>query len=70
VILLARAVFLGTGALQGRRQRPLPDHFLSIDAHRARRADAQANPFASDGSHDNLDVLANHDLFADTPSEH
>jgi hypothetical protein len=45
-------------------------HFLSIDAHSRGRADAQTNPIASNDDHDDLDLLVNHDLFTDTPTEH
>jgi hypothetical protein len=45
-------------------------HFLSINAHARRRADAQANAVALNGGHDDADVLVNHDLFTDTPTEH
>jgi hypothetical protein len=45
-------------------------HFLSIYAHRRGRADAQANPVAFNGGHDDADLLVNHDLFTDAPTEH
>jgi hypothetical protein len=45
-------------------------HFLSINTHGSRRADSQADPAALDGSHDDPDLPADHDLFADTPAKH
>jgi hypothetical protein len=45
-------------------------HFLSIDANGLWRADAQSNPVALNSGHDHPDLLVNHDLFADTPTEH
>jgi hypothetical protein len=45
-------------------------HFLSINAHCRRRADAQANPGALNGGDDDPDLPVNHDLFTDVPTEH
>jgi hypothetical protein len=44
--------------------------FLSINADSRGRADAQANAIFSNGGHNNPDLLADHDLFTDTPAKH
>jgi hypothetical protein len=43
---------------------------LSINAHDRGRADAQANPAALNGGHDDSDLLVNHDPFTDSPTQH
>jgi hypothetical protein len=45
-------------------------HFLSIDADRIGRADAQPNSIASNRSHDDPNLLVNHDRFTDAPRKH
>jgi hypothetical protein len=45
-------------------------HFLSIHAHARGRADAQANPVAMNGGHDDADSLVNHDHLTNAPTEH
>jgi hypothetical protein len=45
-------------------------HFLPIHAHGRGRADAQANAVAFHSGDDDPDVLGNHDLFTDAPTEH
>ena len=45
-------------------------HFLPIHTHGRGRADAQANPIAFSGGHDDPDLPINDDLFTDTPTEH
>jgi hypothetical protein len=45
-------------------------HFSPIHAYGCGRAVAQANPVALNGSHDDPDLLVNHDLFTDAPTEH
>jgi hypothetical protein len=43
---------------------------LSIHAHGRWRADAKANPVASNGNHNDADLPINHDLLPDAPTEH
>jgi hypothetical protein len=45
-------------------------HLLSINTHSQGRGDSQANAIAVNSGHDDPDLLANHDFFADTPSKH
>jgi hypothetical protein len=45
-------------------------HFLSINANGRGGAGAQANPVALNSGPDDPDLPVNHDLFADTPTEH
>jgi hypothetical protein len=45
-------------------------HLLAIHAYARRCADAQADPLALNGHHENADLFANYDLFTDTPTKH
>jgi hypothetical protein len=44
-------------------------HFLPVNAHSGGGVDPQANPAPLDRDHDDTDLFANHDRFADTPTE-
>jgi hypothetical protein len=57
-------------AINRLRDSPTVMHFLSIDAHGHGRADAQSNPVALNGGHDDPDLLVNDDHFTDAPAEH
>jgi hypothetical protein len=45
-------------------------HFLSINAHRRRSANAEANAITPNRGHDYPDLLADYDFFTDSPREH
>jgi hypothetical protein len=45
-------------------------YFMPINSHGRGRTDAQANPVAVNGGHDDSDLIADHDLFTDAPTEH
>jgi hypothetical protein len=44
-------------------------HFLPVNAHGGGGVDPQANPAPLDRDHDDADLFANYDRFADTPTE-
>jgi hypothetical protein len=44
-------------------------HLLPVNAHGGRGVDPQANPAPLARDHDDADLFANHDCFADTPTK-